>query len=98
MFFFVVMQNVLDVITACHFIYSSRHFSLENVKLSSLFYDHVLDSDVKPISSSQLFKYILPTTDLLNAAWNKTKNHRVSVCAQKHMLVTVGNVYRIFDR
>lgn len=44
----------------------------------------------------------LPTpvisTNLLNVASNKTKNHRVSVCAQKHMLVTVGNVSKIFDR
>ncbi len=61
-----------------------------------------MDSNVKPSSSLQSFKYILPTpaisTGMLNVAWNKTKNHKVSICAQKHMLVTVGKVSKIFDR
>lgn len=77
--FSVVMQKVLDFFTACHFIYlqmsfafASIFFSLGNLKKSSLFYYHVLDSNVKPSSSLQSFKYILPTpvisTGMLNVA------------------------------
>lgn len=103
------MQKAVDFFTACHFIYLQMSFAFarfffffRKCKKFSLFYYHVLDSNVKPSSSSQSFKYILPTlvisTGMLNVAWIKTKNHKVSVCAQKHMLVTVSNVSKIFDR